>query len=102
MTEHEVRKIGVFLAHDVFEQLLVLHHGMRTGIAPIAPCVVENRRRTMANVIVCGNNETSVHQGNNHMEVTTGVLTETMNELHDAFGLACRNVNPTNHLIASI
>ncbi len=102
MPEHEIGEVGVLLAHDIHEALLVFHHGVRPGVAPVAPRVVGDGGGAMSDVVVCGHDEARVHERDDHVEVAAGMLAEAVDELDDALGLAGRNVDPARDLIAVV
>ena len=89
-----MRQVGVLLADEVLEALLVFHHGVRTGVAPVTPGVVGDGRGAVANVVVGRHNEAGVHERHDHVQVAAGMLAEAVHELHDAHWVAGRSVNP--------
>ena len=65
VTVKEVRKVWIKLADKRFELVLVLHHGMETLIAPVAPGVVFERSLAMTDVVIGCNDITGLHQPDN-------------------------------------
>ena len=99
VAEQEVGQVGVLLAHEVLEPLLVLHHGVRSCVAPVAPGAVRDGGCAVAHVVVGGHDEAGVHERHDHMEVAAGMLAEAVDELHHTLGLAGRDVDPARHLV---
>ena len=102
MPEHEVGQVGVFLGHDVHEALLVFHHGVGAGVAPVAPGAVRDGGGPVAHVVVGSHDEAGVHERHDHVEVAARMLAEAVDELHDALGLARRHVDPAGDLVAFV
>ena len=96
MAEHEMRQVGVFLADEILEALLVLHHGVRAGVAPVAPRVVGDGRGAVAHVVIGGHNKAGVHECHDHVQVATGVLAKAVHKLHDAYRVAGGRINPAS------
>ena len=56
----------------------------------------------MAHMVVGGDDETSIHKGDDHMQVAAGMLAEAVNQLHDALGRAGRHIDPAGDLVATV
>ena len=103
VAEHVVRQVGVLLDDAVVEELLVLHHGVRPGVAPVAPGVVGDGGGAMAHVVVGGHDVAGLHEGDDQVEVAARVLAEAVDELDDALGLGDGgDVDPAGHLVAAV
>jgi hypothetical protein len=56
----------------------------------------------MAKMVVSINNVTSLHKFQNHMQVSAGMFTITMNQLNDTFGSAKGAVRPSFDSVSTI
>ena len=99
MAKKEIGKAGVFLLDQLRQGVLVLHHGVRTLVSPVAPGVVDHSGPAVAHVVVRRHDETGVQKFGNHMEIPPGVLPEAVNQLDNAQGLGGGNINPPLNLV---
>ena len=56
----------------------------------------------MTHVVVGSHDEAGVHERHDHVEIPPRMLTETVNELNNALGLAGGNVYPTHYLVTTV
>ena len=102
VAEHEVRKIRIHFFDQGGERVLVLHHGAETLVAPIAPGVVHHGGFAVTYVIIGRDDIAGLHKIHDHMEISSGMLSEAVHQLNDSAWLCCRNVNPALHIISLI
>ena len=56
----------------------------------------------MTYVIIGRDDIAGLHKIHDHMEISSGMLSEAVHQLNDSARLCCRNVNPALHIISLI
>ena len=102
VAEHEVRKVRIHFLDQGGEFVLVLHHSAEALVAPVAPGIVHHGGFAVAYVVVGCNDIAGLHKIHDHVQISSGVLSEAVHQLNDAARLCCRNVNPARHIISLI
>ena len=82
--------------------LFILNHGLIAFVTPVAPLVVFHGCLAMADMVICGNNVAGFHEGSDHVEVASGMLTEAMDQLNDANRLAGRDIDPAVYFVTLV
>ena len=102
MTEHEVRDSRIHICYNVMQFLFVFHHRSEALIAPVTPTVVLNGGFAMAYMVICCNDIASFHKTGDHVQITSGVFTEAMDQLNDAYRFLCGYINPAIDFVAFV
>ena len=102
VAEHQIREIRETGRGQIVKLLLILHHRLIPGAAPVAPRIVHYSRLPVSHMIIRRNDKTGVDKSPNHMEIAAGMLSEAMDQLNDAGRLRRRHIDPVLHIIASV
>ena len=102
VAEHKVRQTRIHLYDKIVESLLIFHHRRKTLTTPIAPAVVLDGGLSMADMVISSHDITGFHKTGDHMKVSAGMLTESMDQLNDSKRFAGGNIDPSIDLIAFI
>ena len=102
VSEHKIRDIRVFFLNQLFEPVLVLHHRLRSIVSPVSPGVIDDGCLAVPHMIICCNNVAGVHHFAYHVEISSGMFTESVNQLYNSLYLCCRYIYPSLYIITFI
>ena len=99
MSEEEIWKPRIFLTYKFLKLMLILHHGMESFVSPVAPGIILHSRLAMPYMVIRRYDIACVHELHDHMEIPSGMLSETVYHLYDSLRLCGRNIYPGMYLI---
>ena len=102
MSEEEIGQIRVFLADKVVEGVFILHHRVETLIAPVTPDSADHRSLSVTDMIVGRYDVACVEKGRDHMNVSSRMFSESVDQLNNSLRLGCGNVDPALHIVTLI
>ena len=101
MAEDDVRELGVALSDLTLQRALVGDDACRIG-ARVRPHARAHGRLPVPGVIVGGDHEPGLEQSADEVQVTAGMLSEPVDQLHDRSGRDDRLIDPAVDHVAPV
>lgn len=102
MPEKEIGKVRVFLTDQFLQRVFVFHHGVEPCIAPVAPDAAYHCRFPVPHMVVGSYDEACIHKFGNHVQISSGMLAESVDNLHNPFRPGSRDINPSLYLVTFV